>query len=394
MIYQSMMRIYRKERGEGMAKLLIPGQTIGIIGGGKIARMMCMSAKKMGLKVGIIDENPNNLASDVVDWQVVGSISDTKKLVEFANKTDMVLYENEQIKLSDLLALSEVTSLPQGKLLIELSKNRIKEREFLENCNVNIAPYRVVHMMVDVYDAIEYLGYPCVVKTSLHQANAMNVMVIERMEDISKCADMVSSGPCIIESLIPKTKEISVMVANNGVDKPVFFPISEKTKIHKTLVGSQGPIHLIDEMEQEVYRIAEILSLTLRIQGVLTIEMFINDMGIIYVNTISGVPSSDGYFTEYGTTLSQTDALVRAACGWPLAMETRNERWLTIEVDKQHYPQLIGQLPYQKNWQIQIFGANVPYVKRVEAGVGFVAIPVEQLSEAYSDAIGSQIWSD
>ncbi|MGX7030784.1 ATP-grasp domain-containing protein [Vagococcus zengguangii] len=377
-----------------MTNLLIPGQTIGIIGGGKTARMICLSAKKMGMRIGIIDENPKNLASDVADWQIIGAVSDTKKLVEFANKVDMVLYDDEQIKLSDLLALSEVTILPQGKVLVELSKNRIEERAFLENCNVNIAPYRVAHVMVDVYDAVEYLGYPCIIKSAKPLVNQPNVVIIEGMEDISKCADMMAHGPCIVESLIPKTKEISVMVANNGVDKPVFFPISEKAKIHKSLEGSVGPIHLLEELEQEIYRIAEILTLTLRVKGVLTIEMFINDMGIIYVNTISGVPTSDGYFTEYACTLSQTDALVRAACGWPLSLEAREEQWLTIEVDKHHYPQLIGQLPYQKNWQIQVFGANVSMIKDSRAGAGFVAIPVEQLSEAYSDAIGSQIWSD
>ncbi|MGX6961584.1 ATP-grasp domain-containing protein [Vagococcus xieshaowenii] len=377
-----------------MGKLLIPGQTIGIIGGGNISRMLCLSAKKLGMKVGIIDHNPNNLASDVADWQIVGEVDDTNKLVEFANKSDVVLYENENIKLSDLLALSEVTLLPQGKLLIELSKNRVKEREFLENCNLNIAPYRVAHMMVDIYDAVEYLGYPCVIKLAENKPNAQNIMVIERMEDLSGCAELINQGPCIVESLIPKTKEISVMVANNGVDKPVFFPISEKARIHKKLEGSIGPVHLSDEMEQEIYRVAEILTLTLRVQGLLTIEMFINDMGIIYVNTISGVPTSDGYFTEYHGTLSQTDALIRAICGWPISIESRNDKWLTIEVDKEHYSNLIGQLPYQKNWQVQIFGSNVQSVVNRSTGVGLVAIPVDNLSEAYSDAIGSQIWSD
>ena len=377
-----------------MANLLIPGQTIGIIGGGQMSRMLCLSAKKIGMKVGIFDENPINFASDVADWQIIGAVNDTTKLIEFANKSDVVLYENEQINLLDIVSLENHTILPQGKFLIDIAQDRIKEREFLENCNVNIAPYRVVHMMVDVYDAIEYLGYPCVVKASKNRANQQNIIVIEKMEDLSKCADLVAKGPCIVESLIPKTKEITVMVANNGVDELVFFPISEKVKISRQLGGSIGPSDLNEEMMQEVYRLAEILALTIRSQGILTIEMFINDMGIIYVNTISATLKSEGYFTEYSGTLSQTDSFIRAACGWPLSVVKGTDKWLTIEVDKEHYPNLIGQLPYQKNWQIQVFSPNVPSLPTHSQNVGFVAIPVENLSEAYSDAIGSQIWSD
>lgn len=374
-----------------MSNLIIPGQTMGIIGGGHISRMLCLSASKLGIEVGIIDPRLNCAASDVASWQITAELTNIAELKRFAKACDVVIYEDE-LDESVLDTLSELVSIPQGTTLIKFSNNRIKERQFLEESNVNIAPFKVVNTMIEVYDAIERLGYPCILKTNNANSKQNTTKVIERIEDLSQCVDFLVEGPCLLESYIPKTKEITVMAACNGVEKPLFYPLSEKIRINRELTGSVGPVELPKEMREEIYRIVEILALTLNIQGLIVIEMFINDMGIIYVNTLSGIPGSEGYFTEKTCTMSHFEAHVKGVCGWPLNNYVNYSRqWMTLGIDKKHYANALGQIPYQEEWSFNFFGNAQA---QEEKNLGYVSLPVEEVSETFSKIISSHIWGD
>lgn len=374
-----------------MSSLFIPGQVLGIIGGGHTARMLCISAQKIGIEVGIIDPDENCPAGQVASWQIIADVTNKKGLKRLAELCDVVTYESENFPEELLVELNQKVAIPQGLLTTIFAQDRIKERKFLEESNVNIAPYQAVYSMLDVHNALEQIGYPCVLKTAYNRENPDNVKVIHRLEDLTDCISLISNGPCLIESMISEAREISVMVASNGESQPVFFPIAEKISLSNRLKGTVGSITLPKETAEEIYRIADILSVTLHVQGILNIKMFVNDVGTIYVNSISSIPGVDGVYTEQGCSMSHYDAHIRGICGWPIPPIKQTGKWLTLEVTGHEYSRALGQIPYQNDWYFYFFGREM---KQKDELMGFVNIPVGELSESIAKVIQSQIWSD
>ncbi len=125
-------------------KILFPGSTIGIIGGSASGIMLAEAAKKMGFKV--IAYNSDEAAPTVqeADLGITGSYTDHGKLQDFAERCDLVTYESENVP-SDVIAfISQFTAVPQGKDALEIAQDRLLERAFLEQVNVNIAPYATI----------------------------------------------------------------------------------------------------------------------------------------------------------------------------------------------------------------------------------------------------------
>ncbi|MGX6979787.1 ATP-grasp domain-containing protein [Vagococcus elongatus] len=374
-----------------MSSLFIPGQVLGIIGGGHTARMLCISAQKIGIEVGVIDPDENCPAGQVASWQIISDVTSQNGLKRLAELCDVVIYENENLPEELLVSLNQKVAIPQGLLTAIFAQDRIKERRFLEESNVNIAPYQEVYSMLDVHNALEQIGYPCVLKTAYDRENPSNVKMIYRLEDLTDCIPLISNGPCLMESMISEAREISVMVASNGDAQPVFFPIAEKISLSSRLSGTVGSVDLPEETAEEIYRIADILSVTLHVQGILNIKMFVNDVGTIYVNSITSIPETDGFYSEQGCSLSHYDAHIRGICGWPIPQMKHHGKWLTLKVTGREYSRALGQIPYQPDWYFHFFGREMT---RKDELMGVVNIPASELSDSIAKVIQSQIWSD
>lgn len=374
-----------------MSNLFIPGQVLGIIGGGHIARMLCASAQKLGFEVGVLDPDEDCPAGQVASWQIISEIKSKQGLKKLSQMCDVVIYEDDSIDEEVLVDLSKKVTIPQGASSIEFPQNRIKERKFLEESNVNIAPYRVVNTLPEVHIAVEEIGFPCILKAAQNGEKHTNTLLIKKIQDIGKGITLIAQGPCIVESHIPKAREVSVIVVGNGDNDPAFFPISEKIKLKTNLYGTVGPVKLPNETAEEIYRIADILAVTLRIRGVLSIEMFINEVGTIYVNHFTFLPKNAGLYTEQACSISQFDAHIRGICGWPIPKVKSRGRWLTIDVKGKEYSKVLGQIPYKKEWFFQFYGYENENPDDI---IGHVSFPIKKISEAKAAVIRTHIWDD
>lgn len=147
------------------------------------------------------------------------------------------------------------------------------------------------------------------------------------------------------------------------------------------------------EEQDEVYRIAEILSDSLAVQGILTIKMKINEFGIIYVTGFEPTTLDDGIYSEVACSMSQFEAHIRGLCGWPLPLVTVLGEWLTVPIKQAQYSLAVTQLPFQADWRFLFYGQ-----KRAEFDenslLGHVLIPAEDRNEAIAKMISSHIWND
>src|SRR5690606_24249357 len=124
-----------------MKKTILPGQTIGIIGGGQLGRMMALAAKEAGFKIAVLDPGMDSPTGQVADIQIIEPFDDQQALEELAEVSDVITYEFENIDAEGLTKLSEIAYVPQGAELIRVTQNRILEKQAISEAGVTVADY-------------------------------------------------------------------------------------------------------------------------------------------------------------------------------------------------------------------------------------------------------------
>jgi 5-(carboxyamino)imidazole ribonucleotide synthase len=143
-------------------KTILPGQTIGIIGGGQLGRMMALSARAMGYRIAVLDPVEDSPCGQVADYKVIGDYDDLEAIRKLAEVSDVITYEFENIDAGALEWLCNQAYVPQGKSLLEVTQDRVKEKGAIANAGVEVAPYAVINSLNDLEENCERLGYPVV----------------------------------------------------------------------------------------------------------------------------------------------------------------------------------------------------------------------------------------
>src|SRR4051794_17757845 len=127
-----------------MMKVIKPGSTIGILGGGQLGRMISIAGRNMGDRFITLDPTPDSPCGQVADCQIIASYSELEAAKELANSSDVITYEFENVD-SDVAAVLETTSfVPQGSTLLKITQNRIREKSTLKSYDVPVAPFMVI----------------------------------------------------------------------------------------------------------------------------------------------------------------------------------------------------------------------------------------------------------
>lgn len=373
-----------------MSELFIPGQTIGIIGGGHVARLLTLAAKSIGFQVGILEPEQGCSAAEIADWQIVSEFNDQNAMIKMAEKCDVLTFEQTPLDMTLLNRISELTSIPQSFELLEFPQNRLLERDFLDASNINIAPYATINRFPDIEKNIDSIGFPCILKT-VHQRDGYNQHTMNRISDIRGCLPLIKSGTCILEAVIPFEKELTVMIVGNGNGNYSKFPIAETTYDHQgEFSQAVVPARVSQEIEDEIYRIADDIAVTLNVQGVLTIEMFITESQMIYVNSVSAGPHSSGAYSMEATNLSQFDAHIRGVCGWQLPFVTLYSPAIVLNIVGDQLIETISYIPFQDNWYHHYYGKNS--LSKTET-IGHVTVLTEDLEDEMRKIKNTNIWS-
>src|SRR5699024_8888369 len=125
-----------------------------------------ISAKEMGFRVGVLDPTEDCPASQVADWHIRANYDDILALEELARRCAVITYEFENVSVEALNSILPYAYVPQGTDLLAITQDRLLEKSFLEANNIVIAPYETIISPTDIQDAIDHIGYPCVLKTT------------------------------------------------------------------------------------------------------------------------------------------------------------------------------------------------------------------------------------
>lgn len=373
-----------------LIKPLLPGSTIGIVGGGQLGRMMAISAKEMGFKVGVLDPVVDCPAAQVANWTIQGTYDDTFALEELARRTDVITYEFENVSVEALNAILPMSFIPQGTDLLAITQDRLLEKSFLETNNIVIAPYSTIVSPTDIQDAIDGIGYPCVLKTTRGGYDGKGQYVLRNRTDLAPAMDLLREGTCVLEAWIPFEKEISIMVAGNGQGEYSTFPVVENIHRNNILHETIAPAHVSSEVIEEAERIARVIAEAVSLSGVLGVELFLTKSGGLYVNELAPRPHNSGHYSIEACSLSQFDAHIRGICGWPLSEKVRLlSDAVMVNVLGEQLLESYHLIDKKPDWQFHFYGKTEAKNGRK---MGHITILTEDIQQTLNEVKKTNIW--
>ncbi|MDH6365197.1 5-(carboxyamino)imidazole ribonucleotide synthase [Enterococcus sp. PF1-24] len=372
-----------------MDKPLLPGATIGIVGGGQLGRMLAISAKQMGFRVGILDPVKDCPAAQVSDWHVIAGYDETCALEELSKRCDVVTYEFENVDVAALSSIENNVPIPQGTDMLAITQDRLLEKAFLEENNIVIAPYATITTPADIITEIDSIGYPCVLKTTRGGYDGKGQFVIHKEEDLVEAMPLLKQGTCVLEAWIPFEKEISVVVAGNGKGETSVFPVVENIHRHNILHQTIVPARITNEVSDEAQRIAKIIAKALNLAGDLAVEMFLTRNGGLYVNELAPRPHNSGHYSIEACSISQFDAHIRGICSWPMPNVRLLSRALMINILGDELKETYQLIPEKPTWNFHYYGKAEAKSGRK---MGHITILTKEMRKLLKEVKATGIW--
>ena len=306
---------------------LKPGDTIGILGGGQLGRMLAMAAARLGLRCQVFSPDPDSPAFEVVLNATCAEYADVEALELFANDVDVITYEFENIPAAAAMILgARRPVLPERKIL-ETTQDRLAEKDFVKRLGVATADYADVTSAASLRDAITRIGLPAVIKTRRFGYDGKGQAIIREGDDPDRIWTALGTKSAILEAFIPFEREISVIAARSADGHVECYDVTENEHRDHILKVSRAPAAIPDSLAVEARSIAEKIAGALDYVGVLAVEMFVlNDRGgpRVLVNEIAPRVHNSGHWTLDGATISQFEQHIRAIAGWPLGRPVRH----------------------------------------------------------------------
>lgn len=369
--------------------VILPGQTIGIIGGGQLGRMMALAAKAQGFRIAVMDPNPDSPCGQVADYKIIGSYDDKAAIKRLAKMSDVITFEFENIDADTLKSISHLAHIPQGTELLEITKDRIAEKNAIQAAGISVAPFAAIQTKQEIYDTIKELGFPAVLKTSRGGYDGKGQLVIKSQEDIDKADSLLEHGMCVLEKWMPFTKEISVILSRNGNGDTSVFPVSENIHVNNILHQTIVPARISEAAQSDAIKAALKLVESLGMVGTLAVEMFVMADEEIYINELAPRPHNSGHYSIDACETSQFEQHIRAICNWPFGSTNLLKPAVMVNILGEHQASLFEKIPTLSNWKIHLYGKKEAKMGRK---MGHVTLLRETVEEAVLEADDSQIW--
>jgi len=302
---------------------ILPGSTIGCLGGGQLGRMFALAARKMGYRVHTVDPTPDSPTGQISDREFNVPFTDIPTLIEFAGGVDVVTYEFENIPVTALDALAPKAVLRPGRDVLYTTQNRRREKDFLQKNNFPVAPFRVVRSEAELRDAVALLGAPCVLKTADFGYDGKGQQKIYDPSELDAVWRQHGAEVGVLEAWVPFAAELSVVVARgvpdkDGVNPVQVFPPTVNVHENHILATSIAPAPLAASIISRAQHLGAQIAEKLDVIGLLAVEFFLTRRGELLVNELAPRPHNSGHYSFDACVTSQFEQQLRAVCGLPL----------------------------------------------------------------------------
>ena len=301
------------------AEVILPGATLGIVGGGQLGRMFALEARRMGYRVLVLDPGRDAPAAQVADEHIAAPFDDAAAMRALAERSDVVTLEWENADVATLREIERIVPVRPGPEVLEVAQHRVREKDTARRLGILTAGYRAVSSREELRGALAEIGIPAVLKTARWGYDGKGQAVIRDPGEADAAYDAVGGGDdLILEEWVRFTMEVSVVCARTPGGEVACFPVAENVHRNAILDVSIVPARVTPEVADEARRVAEAMAEGLGVVGLLAVEMFVGEDGHVRMNEIAPRPHNSGHYTLEACPVSQFEQQLRAVCGLPL----------------------------------------------------------------------------
>jgi 5-(carboxyamino)imidazole ribonucleotide synthase len=297
---------------------ITPGATIGFLGGGQLGRMSAMAARSLGYGVHALDPDPRCPARAVVDRIVTARFDDEAAALELARHCDVVTLEIEQIAAGSLRAAVRHAPVRPGPAVLDVVRDRGRQKAWLRERGFPLGEYRVVASAEELHAAIDALGGEVFLKARVGGYDGRSQVRLQHVDHANEGWATLGERPAVAERALDLELELSIMVARSPSGAVAAYPPAVNHHERQVLAWSVIPGSMPPDIAQRATELARDLAVTLGVEGLLAVEMFLTRDGQLLVNELAPRPHNSFHATELACVTSQFEQLVRAVCDLPL----------------------------------------------------------------------------
>lgn len=301
-----------------MSRALLPGATVGILGGGQLGRMMAVVARQMGYRIVVLDPSPRCPTAQVCDGVVVGTLDDIEAARHLAQQVDVITLDTEHVPADVLDALEAIVPVRPGAAVLRTIQDRLTQKQFLDRIGLPQATWAQVDDAAGLPAALAKVGRPAILKVRRAGYDGKGQVRIEKDSDAEAGLARLHGQPAVAESVIGFSREVSVVLAR-ALDGAIrIYPIAENVHRRHILHTTRAPAPMPEARRKRAEAIAVSIAEALGHVGVMAVEMFELPDGTLLVNEIAPRTHNSGHYTYGACATSQFEQHIRAVCGVPL----------------------------------------------------------------------------
>jgi len=294
---------------------ILPGSTLGVLGGGQLGRMFCVAARTMGYRVVVLDPDPYCGAGLIADLHIKADYSDHIALEKMASECDAITLEFENIPSTSVRFIADKTSVFPVAESLEVAQNRDLEKQFALKAGLRPVPYFALLQESELQQAADEIGFPAILKSNTLGYDGKGQFVVNNIDELRDAYNTAGKVDCVLEKRINIQCEVSAIVVRNAAAELASFPVSENQHRNGVLHMSIVPARVTEALAKQAVENAAILAEALSYVGVLAVEFFVSDENVLYFNEMAPRPHNSGHYTKDACVTSQFEQQVRMMCG-------------------------------------------------------------------------------
>jgi 5-(carboxyamino)imidazole ribonucleotide synthase len=297
---------------------ILPGATLGVLGGGQLGRMFTLAARRMGYRINVFAPEDDTPAGQIAYREIRADYTDLDAIREFARSVSVVTFEFENVPAAATRAAAEHAPVRPAGSLLHTTQHRLREKQALAAAGIPTVRFAPVDTADDLRQALAIIGTPAILKTAAWGYDGKGQVRIQNQTEAGAAWEAIGRIPAVLEAMASFEREISVVGAR-GLDGSIalYDPI-ENVHRHHILDVSVSPADIAPHTRRSALEITRALLETWNVVGVICVEMFVLPGGDLLVNEVAPRPHNSGHLTIDAHCCSQFEQQVRAVCGLPL----------------------------------------------------------------------------
>lgn len=299
--------------------MILPGATLGMLGGGQLGRMFTIAARTMGYHVIVLDPDPDSPAGRIADEHLHAGYRDDWALAQIADQCAAVTTEFENIPADSLAFLEKHLPVRPSSNALRATQNRIREKTLIRDIGLQTAEFATVTTPSELEEACARIPAPCLLKRASSGYDGKGQSLVHNFSEALVAFQKFDQEPCVLESKVNLACEISVVLARSSNGDICYFPVAENQHSNGILAYSIVPARVDEKLAEQARQASARLAETLDYCGVMAVEFFVTDKGELLVNEIAPRPHNSGHYTLDACSASQFEQQVRMVCDLPAA---------------------------------------------------------------------------